>query len=50
MWQVKGKYPDYTKYNNESSFFLNADQEFVHWTWKAPIHWKGIVDQKEVQL
>jgi len=47
---VTGKYPDYLHPLKERSFHLNADQPFVHFTWKAPIHWEGIVGGQKVKF
>ena len=50
MYQVTGKYPDLFHPLKKRSFHLNPDQPFVHFTWKAPIHWEGIVGGHKVRF
>lgn len=44
MHQVEGKYL------TDKYFYLDADQDFNHFRWQAPIIWSGIVDGKKVQF
>ncbi len=46
MHQVEGEYQS----GNTRYFYLNADQSFNYTTWKAPIVWKGFVDNQEVKF
>lgn len=50
MHQVTGEYPDYTKHNNISLFYLDADQPFNPFTWRPPIHWEGNVGGVKVSF
>ena len=50
MYQVKGEYTNYQKYNNKGWFHLDSDQALNPYTWKAPIHWSGLVDGIEVKF
>ncbi|WP_448104613.1 hypothetical protein [Pedobacter panaciterrae] len=50
MHQVSGEYPDYQKHNNVSLFGLNADKPFNNFIWSPPIHWEGIVGDKQVKF
>ncbi|MDY0904070.1 hypothetical protein [Pedobacter sp. CFBP9032] len=50
MHQVTGEYPDYTKHNNRSLFYLDADKSFNPFTWAPPIHWEGLVGAIRVQF
>lgn len=50
MAVVQGKYPDYSKHNNEAYFRLASDQAMNPYTWKPPINWEGKVNGKHVSF
>lgn len=50
MSQVKGEYPDYQTHSIKNTFYLNADQGFNPYSWRAPINWEGIVGGKKIKF
>ncbi len=50
MYQVQGEYPDYQSQSLKSKFYLNSDQAFNPYTWKAPIQWEGIVGGNKIKF
>lgn len=50
MWLIHKTIEDAASPRGKVSIALNADQAMTPYSWKPPIHWNGIINNKKVQF